>query len=85
MNSRHAAAVAFVGWYLMLAPADYDPDLVHPPPALSRWYISESFDRADECERVRMATLKRYSGKERLTEELSQLCVASDDPRLKGN
>jgi hypothetical protein len=56
MKCRHAAAIALVGWYLMVPPVKYaptsKPDLlaVDPSAPLSKWSVSESFDTAAECE-----------------------------------
>jgi hypothetical protein len=30
MKPRHTAALALVGWYLMVAPADYKADMIAP-------------------------------------------------------
>jgi hypothetical protein len=61
MNLRHAAALALVGWYLMLPPfirVGPDPrepgrDIVAPDSAapLSKWFWSGSFDSVEACER----------------------------------
>jgi hypothetical protein len=96
MTSRHAAALALVGWYRMT------PPLVHREPdetaALSGWSIGRAFDTAKECEDYRSWSQERTKSempnggvhpvntKQRFAEGilLSQ-CVASDDPRLKEN
>jgi hypothetical protein len=70
MNPRHAAALALVGWYLMVPPVTSDGRTQKDAP-LSRWYIASNFETKEECEQVRQAS----SG--------SAICVASDDPRLK--
>ena len=54
MNLRHAAALALVGWYLMMPPFVPSPpqgqgrmlDLKAP---LGQWYITGSYDGAAEC------------------------------------
>ncbi len=61
VNLRHAAALALVGWYLMLPPLirvppdprDPGRDRVAPDSdaPLSRWFWSGSFDSADACQR----------------------------------
>jgi hypothetical protein len=54
MNPRHAAALALVGWYLMIPPLPEDPLLLaDPTPPLSVWFLKQSFDTAKECEQVR--------------------------------
>ena len=58
MNPRHAAALALLGWYLMVPPQNphwrekrqplYDESV-----PLSEWDINESFDTAIECQALR--------------------------------
>jgi len=70
MNPRHAAALALVGWYLMVpplmtpCPSKHPPK--HPPPLnfwgdapLSRWDTVRSFNRAGDCEKELKATIQR--------------------------
>jgi hypothetical protein len=64
MNYRHAAAFALLGWYLMVplppektpSPSwgDYFADLFRRTNSFSNWRIVESFDSANECEKVRV-------------------------------
>ncbi len=64
MTSRHAAALALVGWYLMVplppektpSPSwgDYFADLFRRTNSFSDWKIVESFDSATDCEKVRV-------------------------------
>jgi hypothetical protein len=90
-NLRHAAALALVGWYLMLPPInDGTPEVTAPP---SRWEILFPYDTARDCQ----ISLSRIVGqtlvdlqkpmardKENFVLRLSSgTCVASDDPRLK--
>lgn len=70
MKLSHAAALALVGWYLMLPPVSSDGRIQKDAP-LSDWYIFSSFDTKEACE------------KERQVSGVSAICVASDDPRLK--
>jgi hypothetical protein len=50
MNLRHGAALALVGWYLMVPPT-VGPYLRLDKSALdSRWHIIQSFDTATACE-----------------------------------
>lgn len=71
MNARHAAALALVGWYLMVPP--FKPNDMHRPSftlrslearilnldaPLSKWEIYVPSDSADECEASKTATLK---------------------------
>jgi hypothetical protein len=54
MNLRHAAALALVGWYLMVAPPDtgtyWNRLLGTTKRPLNEWSIVASFDSADKCE-----------------------------------
>ncbi len=63
MKPRHAAALALVGWYLMLAPQAFDPTGkplvgIDDRAPLSRWVIVESFENANECQ-TEVGTLQR--------------------------
>jgi len=70
MKLRHGAALALVGWYLMMLPSTSSGRIQKGAP-LSHWYIFISFETKKECEKARQVS----SG---LT-----ICVASDDLRLK--
>jgi len=53
LNSRHAAALAFVGWYLMMPPDSTKiPHEVEPEAPLSHWSIVASFNKSESCEKV---------------------------------
>jgi hypothetical protein len=57
MSTRHAAALALLGWYLML-PQVYRPTKDKPASnnrgaPVSKWDIHKSFDSAAECEKER--------------------------------
>ncbi len=47
MKLRHVAALALVGWYLMMPPI---PDHGEPDPPISQWEIRYSFDSAASCQ-----------------------------------
>jgi hypothetical protein len=56
MNIRHAAAVALVGWVLLLPPLVLPDSELHPEPLdvdrkapLSEWLQEQSFERAEDC------------------------------------
>jgi hypothetical protein len=53
MKLRHAAALALVGWYLMLPPEQYskEHDRMFPDEdaPISQWEIIGSFDTAAQC------------------------------------
>ena len=98
MNIRHAAALALVGWYLMTPPPLFhstpDVDLDAP---LRKWTVYEALDSAQECEADRNASYHLANQKAlgdptddpKLRIMRDQLaasqCIATDDPRLKGN
>jgi hypothetical protein len=55
MNLRHAAALALVGWYLMVAPLQSREnwDSLVPNPPFGRWFTRDAFDSADACGKAR--------------------------------
>ena len=88
MNLPHTAALALVGWYLMMPPSMRDrpleepriPDLSAP---LAQWTIRFSYDSAGDCERglsVLMDNAKS-NGEKRFASVAN--CIATDDPRLR--
>jgi hypothetical protein len=120
MKPSHAAALALVGWYLMVPPVQQapwtvsilralgyktymdDPKLAHQPDrdaSLSRWDTLETFETLEGCKAKLAQRQSRFdkrqppydrlkSENERIQEQpwlLTYRCVASDDPRLKGN
>ena len=56
MTFRHAAALALVGWYLIVAPQSKSwwtgEESYDDSAPLSRWIIEQSFDKALYCEAV---------------------------------
>jgi len=72
MKLRHAAALALVGWYLLIAPttAQNQADLQAP---LSKWLNAGSFDSASGCEAIRRRITKDlWSEKDRLEWQFRQ-------------
>jgi hypothetical protein len=69
MNLRHAAALALVGWYLMVPPGSCKPGWISPgtpqPCAapLSDWIVALSFFHQDKCDEERSADIS-YSKEE---------------------
>src|SRR5258708_29897532 len=58
MKSHHAAALALVGWYLMVPPLG--DGLKHNDNApLRLWKIEESFDTAAECREMKITGWKQ--------------------------
>jgi len=100
MKLRHAAALALVGWYLMLPPTAKGKLNLRAP--LSEWEMGIPYDQADQC----LAAIREIANgprpfvpvdadaKERqrlheLDQRIERIahaqCIATDDPRLKGN
>ena len=53
LNSRHFAALAFVGWYLMMPPdSTRIPHNVDSDVPLARWITVTSFATDDNCEKA---------------------------------
>ena len=91
MNLRHAAALALVGWYLMVPIPGNDP-IPTPAVTFSKWVNIRSFDSAERCESGRQTIITVGEGGPQLMgypeQEVKKVlllsqCVASDDPRLK--
>jgi hypothetical protein len=85
MKPRHAAALALVGWYLMVPPLGPDHTRDDSLP-LARWHTLESFDSALECRDFHSQAWERSKSNNnaKMAEAYeSATCIASDDPRLK--
>lgn len=96
MNLRHAAALALVGWYMMVPPFAALNET-----RLSHWDLISSFDTAVECQSAVRAVAKRANDPKFMAEEAKTLkaqgfdlkagnrrfaaarCISTDDPRLK--
>jgi hypothetical protein len=77
MKLHHAAALAFVAWYLMLPPPNlYGQRLAFEP--LSDWKLIDEFDSESACRQMRARLIERMPG----TEIDTARCVPSDDPNL---
>jgi hypothetical protein len=83
----HIAALALVGWYLMVPPQTrtwwigrqyYDESA-----SLSRWTIERSFDKAEVCQAARLAAQQQPGGAAMGMGHA--LCIATDDPSLRGS
>jgi len=99
MNLRHAAALALVGWYLMVPSLVGDPFRVDADAPISRWEIDSSYDSASDCEAALSRAIREkgltYSESRRAVKAGSTAmlhlpfgmakCIATDDPRLKGD
>jgi hypothetical protein len=81
MKPLHAAALAMVGWYLMMPPVhDGQPDTQAP---ISAWKVFRTFDSTAACQewKLKLETRARRAG--RYGPRPDFMCIASDDPRLK--
>lgn len=100
MNLRHAAALALVGWYLMVPPAIPNSHEVNKSAPVSQWTIRRTFPLDAGCENakyhLRTQALAAQANKDatgrrgRMDPDLfcilcNAACVSTDDPRLKGN
>jgi len=98
MNPRHAAALALVGWYLMMPPLGGGK--VDATAPLRRWRQFNAFDSAHACEQYKQSPdfmleleldqqgvepeLSAQTALElRVAESSNSLCVSTDDGRLK--
>jgi len=86
MSPRRAAALALLGWYLMMPPLTPDGKQIDSGAPLAQWDTRLGFDTADDCMKSLLALIKDKSkgalGRQQLGHSR---CIASDDPRLKGN
>ena len=94
MNLRHAAALALVGWYLMVPPYSERPIPPSNLPPLSKWSIYQRYNTPDECRQVRSDItsgwlqdsppdfVQRFVNNFKSTFARAK-CVATNDPRLK--
>jgi hypothetical protein len=88
MKLRHSAAVALMGWYLMVPPPGSPPN---GGERIRHWQILASFDSARECEAQRASVkksaadsaAKSEAGVPGLQAGLFALCIATDDPGLE--
>jgi hypothetical protein len=88
MTLRHAAALALVGWYLMMPHHPGDPN-----EPLSKWYQSEEFDTETECNGLLEYNRSLYHDnksknpvvQEQIRRLRSAQCVAANDPHLNPN
>jgi hypothetical protein len=81
---RRIVALALVGWYLMIPPADGGAKR-DPQAPLAAWFVFGGYDTAHECEGSKF--LNREGHKQRAGDPLKDAfdhaqCIATDDPRL---
>jgi hypothetical protein len=84
MNLRHAAALALVGWYLMIPPQTAQKTFDDHAP-LARWFVFSAHDAAHECEGAKFLNREghKQTGDPLKAALDSAQCIATDDPRLK--
>jgi len=88
MKPHHAAAVALMGWYLMVPPLIGNYAIKTDAP-FSQWVIVKKFDTASDCEREKAARKAKIlprtgaRGVVPFCRDCFLECIATDDPRLK--
>jgi len=92
MKSRHAVALALVGWYLMVPPKVPYTDhngRVSIPPFSREWRVLTITNTEDDCARnLKFALIheKKVSmGEMREAVRYGGMCVRDDDPRSNPN
>jgi hypothetical protein len=87
MRFCHVAALALIGWYLLLPPAGRDYPMGNVDLPLSQWLKRPTVYRnKDECEHVldRQRRLANSKNRQVAVNYYKQAqCVSADDPRLK--
>ena len=88
--------LAVVGWYLMIPPLDHR-DKPQTDLPISEWWQQQAFDSAQECEGSKDAYMRKYESNAKKDAKMKAywagmigsvvqgLCIATDDPRLRGN
>lgn len=98
MKLCHAAALALIGWYLMVPPLVEAPYKIDMEAPLTSWKVHQKFDSEEQCDKsltsaqakynqtatAPLGTIKKGSRAFALQMTFAQ-CIASDDPRLKGD
>jgi hypothetical protein len=89
MVPRHAAAIAVVGWYLMIPSSMLPPGVAYNEP-LSKWQIVRGFDTADGCDDFLNIFFEHSRQKQALKmlkptywDYMFAESIATDDSRLK--
>jgi hypothetical protein len=88
MKTRHAAALALLGWWAIFPPLVGGRCQLNAP--VSQWDKNGPYDTADQCkssmviDRLPSAIAKTANGDaEKIRRIKAERCVATDDPRLK--
>jgi hypothetical protein len=86
MNARHAAALALVGWYLMMPPSYTEGGkvVVYSRASVRRWTrIGKTFDSVAECEQAKEGTEKNVQdAEEHGLESAARMDANPDDQAL---
>ena len=86
MRLRHAAALALVGWYMIIPPTSHEYPMGNVDAPLTEWVKRPTLYRnQEECEHVldRQTRLSNARNRQLLVRHRRQWqCVAADDPRL---
>jgi hypothetical protein len=98
MKPCYVAALALVGWYLMMPPVIPDTHRVNRDAPLSQWRIAHKFPKSAGCEnakhRAREAGMvaqangeapRRLANPDLTCVRCAAECVEDSDPRLKSN
>ena len=87
MSIRHAAALALVGWYMMMPPTGRDYPMGNVDAPLTQWKKRATVYRDQaECEHVLDRIRRNTNAKNKQTAVRyykQAQCVSADDPRLK--
>src|SRR5260370_31006074 len=90
MKPRHAAALALVGWYLIMAPAESFRNHQDDEEPLGKWILLQTFDTELECKQ-KLSKGCRQVGHGGVHTTIGfegpmcyARCIATDDSRLKG-
>jgi hypothetical protein len=91
MKLHHAVALAAIGWYLMVPPTF--GDIVAGGAPISQWETIGSYETVTACntdQKRKLDDVEKNPGEKALANVVWKqlvlaLCIATDDPRLKGN
>jgi hypothetical protein len=85
MKPRQVAALALVGWYLMVPPFPLQSQWPTTGAPFSQWNHIQSFDTADACENDKAQLYKKVTDSRTKQQMADSECIEADDPRLKLN
>jgi hypothetical protein len=86
MRLRHAAALALVGWYMIIPPTSHEYPMGNVNAPLTEWVKRPTLYRnQEECEHVLDRQTRLRNARNRQVQvrfKRQWQCVAADDPRL---